>query len=95
VVGWRKLTPKEYRRYYLLTKLFGLKVDKKEFRQRFGGSLAQKLWLESTFFKMSGILKGKDTLQVTEKGMYPVSVMMRDFFASLNTLRERLIEDRV
>jgi menaquinone C8-methyltransferase len=94
VVGWRTLTPKEYRRYYLLTKLFGLKVDKQEFKQRFGGSLARKLWLETVFFKTSGILTGKDTLQVTEKGMYPVSVMMRDFFASLNTLRERLIEDR-
>ena len=94
VVGWRKLTTKEYRRYYLLTKLFGLKVDTEEFRKRFGGSPEKKLWLETAFFKATGILKGGNVLKVTEKGMYPVSVMMRDFFASLNTLRERLIETR-
>jgi menaquinone C8-methyltransferase len=92
VVGWRKLALKENLRYYLLTKLFGLKVDTGGFRQRFGGSLESKLWLETAFFKTAGIVKGKGVLQVTENGMYPVSVMMRDFFASLNTLREQLIE---
>jgi coproporphyrinogen III oxidase-like Fe-S oxidoreductase len=95
VVGWRKLTLKENLRYYLLSKLFGLKVDTKEFQQRFGGTPATKLWLETAFFKMSGIVEGKKVLQVTEKGMYPVSVMMRDFFASLNTLREDFIERQV
>jgi len=95
VVGWRKLTEKENWRYYLLTKLFGMKVDTGEFRKRFGGSMASKLWLETAFFKTSGIVTGKEMLRVTEKGMYPVSVMMRDFFASLNTLRERCIERQV
>lgn len=92
VVGQRKLTQKENLRYYLLTKLFGLKVDTGEFRRRFDGDITSKLWLETSFFKTSGIVNGGDVLQVTEKGMYPVSVMMRDFFASLNTLREQLIE---
>jgi hypothetical protein len=32
---------------------------------------------------------------VTEKGMYPVSVMMREFFAALNTLREYCIERQI
>jgi menaquinone C8-methyltransferase len=95
VVGWRKLTEKENLRYYLLTKLFGMKVDTREFQRRFGGSLMSRLWLETTFFKTSGIVTGKDVLRVTEKGMYPISVMMRDFFASLNTLRERCIEQQV
>jgi coproporphyrinogen III oxidase-like Fe-S oxidoreductase len=95
IVGWRKLTEKENRRYYLLTKLFGMKVDTAEFRRRFGGNMARKLWLETAFFKASGVVSGKDILLVTEKGMYPVSVMMRDFFASLNTLREQLIERKV
>jgi menaquinone C8-methyltransferase len=95
VVGWRKLTEKENLRYYLLTKLFGMKVDTGEFRRRFGGRLEGKLWLETAFFKTSGIVSGNEILRVTEKGMYPVSVMMRDFFASLNTLRERCIEQRM
>jgi menaquinone C8-methyltransferase len=95
VVGWRKLTEKENKRYYLLTKLFGMKVDAADFKERFGGSPAQKLWLETAFFKATGIISGKKVMQVTEKGMYPVSVMMRDFFASLNTLREKFIEDKI
>ena len=92
VVGWRKLSEKEHQRYYLLTKLFGLKVDTSEFRRRFGGDIGSKLFTEICFFKSSGAVTGKDILQVTPGGMYPVSVMMRDFFASLNTLREQLIE---
>lgn len=95
VVGWRMLTEKENQRYYLLTKLFGMKVDAAEFRRRFGGKITNKLWLEAAFFKASGIVEGKRVLQVTEKGMYPVSVMMRDFFASLNTLREKFIEQKL
>jgi len=95
VVARRKLTEKENRRYYLLTKLFGMKVDAADFKARFGGSPMQKLWLETAFFKATGIVEGKNVMQVTEKGMYPVSVMMRDFFASLNTLREKFIEDKI
>ena len=37
---------------------------------------------------------GTTLVRVTEKGMHPVSVMMREFFASLNTLRERCIEQQ-
>jgi coproporphyrinogen III oxidase-like Fe-S oxidoreductase len=95
IVGWRKLSDRETLRYYLLTKLFGLQVDKRAFRQRFGGEMERKLWLELAFLKAGGIVTGKDVLQVTEKGMYPVSVMMREFFAALNTLREYHIEHQI
>jgi coproporphyrinogen III oxidase-like Fe-S oxidoreductase len=95
LVGWRRLTDKENMRYYLLTKLFGLKVDKAAFRDRFGAEIAAKLWLELAFLKMSGVVSGGGVLRVGERGLYPVSVMMREFFASLNTLRERYIERRI
>ncbi len=95
IAGWRKLSGKEHRRYYLLTKLFGMKVDTAEYRRRFNESLNRRLWLETGFFRGSGVIRGKDILQVTERGMYTVSVMMRDFFASLNTLREKYIERQV
>ncbi len=42
-----------------------------------------------------GLVAGSGMLRVTEKGMYPVSVMMRDFFAALNTLREHYIEHQI
>ena len=95
IVGWRKLSDKENQRYYLLTKLFGMKLDREAFRQRFGGEIEQKLWLELAFLKAFGVVSGDGILRVTEKGMYPVSVMMRDFFAALNTLREHYIEHQI
>jgi coproporphyrinogen III oxidase-like Fe-S oxidoreductase len=95
VVGWRRLSEKENLRYYLLTKLFGMKMDTEAFRRRFGKDIAGKLRAELTFLKTFGLVSGDGTLRVTERGMYPVSVMMRDFFAALNTLREYCIEHQI
>jgi coproporphyrinogen III oxidase-like Fe-S oxidoreductase len=95
VVGWRQLAEKENQRYYLLTKLFGLKLDRGAFRERFGGDISEKLRMELAFFKKSGLISGNGILQVTEKGMYPVSVMMREFFGALNALREEYIEKQI
>jgi coproporphyrinogen III oxidase-like Fe-S oxidoreductase len=95
IIGWRKLSKKEHLRYYLLTKLFGMKLDREALHRRFGKDGVGRLWLELTFFKTFGVVSGDGLLRVTEKGMYPVSVMMRDFFAALNTLREYYIEHQV
>ena len=95
IVGLRRLTEKENHRYYLLTKLFGLKLDIESFHRRFGGNIGNKLWSELMFFKTFSLVSGDEMLRVTEKGMYPVSVMMRDFFAALNELREYCIENQV
>ncbi len=95
IVGWRRLSEKENLRYYLLTKLFGMKLDTDALRRRFGRDAPSKLWTELTFFKTFGLVSENGVLNVTEKGMYPVSVMMRDFFAALNTLREYCIENQI
>jgi menaquinone C8-methyltransferase len=95
IVGWRQLSPKENQRYYLLTKLFGMKLDNAAFRDRFGGDIGEKLRLEIAFFKTLGLITGDGILSVTEKGMYPVSVMMREFFGALNALREEYIEKQI
>lgn len=95
IVGWRKLSEKENLRYYLLTKLFGMSLDTEAFRRRFGKKMQSKLWAELAFLKSFGMVSGNGMLNVTEKGMYPVSVMMRDFFAALNTLREYCIEHQI
>jgi len=94
IVGWRKLTEKENERYYLLTKLFGMELDSGKFRQRFGDSIGEALALEMLYLKLFGLVAGKDKVRVTGKGMYPVSVMMREFFTSLNNLRELYIEEQ-
>jgi len=95
IVGWRELSESEHLRYYLLTKLFGMEVDKMKFHQRFNANIQEKLRKELLFFRLFGLVQGKEKISVTPKGMYPVSVMMREFFASLNSLREYCIEKQI
>jgi len=95
IIGWRKLAQKENQRYYLLTKLFGMELDTGKFTQRFGAGIESKLNPELLFLKLLGLAGGKDKIRVTRKGMYPVSVMMREFFTSLNNLRELYIEEQI
>ncbi|MBI2832121.1 MAG: coproporphyrinogen III oxidase family protein [Chloroflexi bacterium] len=95
VARWRKLSEREYFRYYMLTKLFGMKLDTKSFRRAFNTDVHRKLRLELAFLKMIGVIKDGETITVTPRGMYPVSVMMREFFAALNTLREICIRKQV
>ena len=95
IVSWRKLTERENLRYYLLTKLFGTELDAKRFHRRFGASIEKKLGPELRLLNLFGMVTGNENLHVTEKGMYPVSVMMREFFTSLNRLRELYIENQM
>jgi coproporphyrinogen III oxidase-like Fe-S oxidoreductase len=95
IVGWRPLTYNEQMRYYLLTKFFGGSLDKSGFESRFGGDIDKKLRKEMLFFRLFGLVEDKENIAVTERGMYPVSVMMREFFAALNGLREYCIENQV
>ena len=95
IVRWKKLAERENLRYYLLTKLFGMTVDPAKFRQRFGADLHQKLRNELLFFKMFGLVEENGQITVTRRGMYSVSVMMKEFFAALNWLREYCIENGI
>jgi coproporphyrinogen III oxidase-like Fe-S oxidoreductase len=95
LIGWRKLSEAEYLRYYLLSKLFGMEIDKGEFYRKFNADIDRKLRTELLFFRRFGLVQGKEKISVTQKGMYPVSVMMREFFASLNSLRELYIEKQI
>jgi coproporphyrinogen III oxidase-like Fe-S oxidoreductase len=95
IVGWRKLSPGEQRHYYLLTKLFGMEVDRERFRHRFQADIEESLRNELRFLRLFGLVQSGGRLRVTEKGMYPVSAMMREFFAALNGLRERYIEQQI
>ncbi|HEY82355.1 MAG TPA: coproporphyrinogen III oxidase family protein [Dehalococcoidia bacterium] len=95
IVGWRKLSERENLRYYLLTKLFGMEVDRTKFSRRFQADIEEKLGRELGLLKLFGLVKMGEKIRVTEKGMYPVSVMMREFFAALNGLREYCIENQI
>ncbi len=96
IVRSRNLSEREYLRYYLLTKLFGISVDLGGFSNDFAGDIHKKLALELLLLKLGGVVvEEAGTLRVTRQGMYTVSVMMREFFAALNTLREYCIENQI
>ncbi len=96
VVRRRNLSSKEYARYYLLTKLFGTRVDKEQFRRHFGADIHHQLGLELHLLKLAGAISENDLeIRVKPGGMYTVNVMMREFFASLNSQREYCIEHQI
>jgi menaquinone C8-methyltransferase len=96
VVGWRKLSQREHMYYYILTKLFGMEMDNKKFAARFRSEISHKLGAEMLALQALKIVeRNNGTVRVTENGMYPVSVMMREFFTSLNSLREHYIENQI
>ncbi|MFH0809413.1 MAG: hypothetical protein V2A77_02920 [Pseudomonadota bacterium] len=89
------MSPAEYRRYYLLTKLFGLKLDEGTFTRRFRTNGDRWLARELDLLRMARVVRGRGTVTVTPGGMYVVSSMMREFFAALNSLREQYIEKQI
>jgi len=95
IIGWRKLSDKENLRYYLLTRLFGLSLDREKFRERFKMGIHRELGTELWFLKLFGLVEGESGLRVTPKGMFPVNIMMREFFTALNSLREYCIERQI
>jgi len=89
IVMSRILPRKDLLRYYLLTKLFGMKIDKETHRRRFGRDIHQDLGFDLRLFRFLGIVEEDERwVRVTERGMYFVSGMMREFFTALNRLRE-------
>ena len=89
IVMSRILPRRDLLRYYLLTKLFGMKIDKEAHRRRFGRGIYRDLGLDLALFRLLGIVKEDERwVRVTERGMYFVSGMMREFFTALNRLRE-------
>ena len=95
IVRWRELSEREHLRYYMLTKLFGMTLDPEKFYQRFKGNINEKLRFELLFFRRFGLVKDNGRIEVTRKGMFVASAMMKEFFAALNNLREYCIENRV
>ena len=95
IVRWKRLSKREYLRYYMLTKLFGTTLDREKFYRRFNDDVSKKLRLELLFFRLFGLIRNNGEISLTQKGMYPTSVMMKEFFAALNSLREYCIENQI
>ncbi len=89
VYARKKFSKKELARYIFLMGLFGLKVPRGIFIQRFGKDPWKLLPFECMFFSLIGAMKTTpETLQLTEKGRYYWVIMMREFFTGVNNFRD-------
>ncbi len=89
-VGSADSGPANRMRYRFLMELFGLRLDKRKFRQDFGVSVERGLWKEMLFFRTFGAFatNNDEELTLTERGRYLTVVMQRSMFAHLNSLRD-------
>lgn len=87
----RRFSVREQMRYRFMMELFGLKLDKLQFKESFETSIERGLWLEMAFMKLAGALatNSEKLITLTPKGRYLLVVMMREFFASLNNVRDQ------
>lgn len=92
IVYHKESSKRDHARYQMLTRLFGMKWDWHKHQSQFG----KLLWPEVLGLKIAGVVKERDgILKPTRKGMYYVSVMMKNFFATLNRLREECISSGI
>jgi len=81
-------------RYRVLMELFGLSLDKHKFAEDFGVKIERALPLEMAFLRANGAFNVDDEarLTLTAKGRYLLVAMMRQFFVSVNTVRDQARE---
>ena len=78
-------------RYRFVTDLFGLRLDKKRFRDDFGLPVEIGLGTEIAFMTLVGGIATNTTEEITltEKGRYLLLVMMRETLATSNDARDK------
>ncbi len=78
-------------RYRFMMQLFGLRLDKQEFKRDFGCTVERGLPVEMAFMKAAGAFAtdNDEELTLTAKGRYLTVVMMRQFFIGVNNLRDQ------
>ncbi len=75
-------------RYWFMMNLFGMNFDHQVFQQRFNSHIWSSLWLEMLFMNLMGAFRRKDRNLLTRRGQYLSVVMMREFFAGVNNVRD-------
>ena len=91
VSGATSFTLKDRMRYRFMMQLFGLRLDKRQFKEDFGCTVEIGLPVEMAFMRACGAFDHDDEneLTLTPKGRYLMVVMMRQFFIGVNKLRDQ------
>lgn len=87
----QSLDRRDQMRYYLLMQLLGGRLDKRQAERRFGGRFNAGLWKELAGLSVLGAVRDRgEYLELTERGHYLWVVIMREFFAGVNRLRDKM-----
>ena len=91
IMGSKSYSRHNQMRYHFLMDLFGLGLNRKQFRERFGLPVEFGLPAELTYFAGNGALDFSDpaVIRLTTKGKYLLVVMMREFFIGINEFRDQ------
>ena len=91
MMGKTTFSLRDRMRYRFMMQLFGLRLDKRQFKRDFGMSIERGLPAEMAFMRTCGAfaIDNDDELTLTPKGRYLVVVMMRQFFIGVNNLRDQ------
>jgi coproporphyrinogen III oxidase-like Fe-S oxidoreductase len=78
-------------RYRFLMSLFGMSLDRRRFAEDFGVDIEHGLPVEMAFMRSVGAfsIDNAEKLELTQKGRYLLVAMMRQFFISVNNLRDQ------
>ena len=88
----RTVFPKrDVMRYRFMMDLFGLSIDKRAWKERFGCSVAAACPWSTRSWKVNGAFDRDDDemLTLTPRGRYLMVVMMRQFFIGVNSVRDQ------
>lgn len=79
----------EQTKYYMMMNMFGLEMNAGRYKEKFGKDMFKALLPEITFLRSIGAVKvNEDSLTLTDKGMYYMIMVMREFFIGVNNLRD-------
>jgi coproporphyrinogen III oxidase-like Fe-S oxidoreductase len=91
VTGKRRFGRLDQMRYRFMMDLFGLRLDKHRFQERFGRPVELALPLEMAFFSSAGAFAENSSKQITltTRGRYLLVILMREFFSAMNFVRDQ------
>jgi coproporphyrinogen III oxidase-like Fe-S oxidoreductase len=91
IMGRTRFAKWDRMRYRFMMQLFGLRLDKKQWKRDFGCSVAQGLPAEYAFFKAVGAISYEDDEKIllSPRGRYLMVALMREFFIGVNKVRDQ------
>jgi menaquinone C8-methyltransferase len=91
LTGKRTYSPRARMRYRLMMNLFGLRLDKRAFKEDFGRAPERGLPLEIACLRAVGAFNRNDAeaFTLSESGRYLLVSMMREFFVGVNEVRDQ------